>query len=180
MNGIANPADSERVRLRPKALGLGVRTGVAWIVVALPAWRFVGAAYFALGPVLIGGKGFPLVEESGCDRPFGYLAPVSGRNGFLAILLLKQVNKANVTKLEVAWTYPVGLETCCSIPTLLDGTTYVVSTQNKICAGRGHRQRNLSWSQHWRSGFPRYKLLGKQRPLGPSPVLYQCRLPDGA
>src|SRR5271163_1262572 len=47
---------------------------------------------------------------------------------------LKQINKSNVTKLEVAWTYPTGPGTFVFDPVVVDGVMYVLKQGNTIAA----------------------------------------------
>jgi glucose dehydrogenase len=47
---------------------------------------------------------------------------------------LKQINKSNVAKLEVAWTYPTGPGTYIFDPIVVDGVMYVLAQNNSVVA----------------------------------------------
>src|ERR1700733_9612128 len=47
---------------------------------------------------------------------------------------LKQINKSNVGKLEVAWSYPAGRGTLRFNPIIHDGTIYVLGANRAIVA----------------------------------------------
>ena len=47
---------------------------------------------------------------------------------------LKQINKANVKQLEVAWTYPTGERTWLFNPVIVDGVMYVLAKNSSIVA----------------------------------------------
>ena len=48
---------------------------------------------------------------------------------------LKQINRSNVSKLQVAWTYPTGDEQATSFnPIVVDGVMYVLAKNNSIVA----------------------------------------------
>jgi glucose dehydrogenase len=47
---------------------------------------------------------------------------------------LRQINKANVKQLEVAWTYPTGPGTFIFDPIVIDGVMYVLSQSNSVVA----------------------------------------------
>jgi quinoprotein glucose dehydrogenase len=47
---------------------------------------------------------------------------------------LKQINKSNVTKLDVAWTYPTGPGTFVFDPIVVDGVMYVLVQNNSVVA----------------------------------------------
>ena len=51
---------------------------------------------------------------------------VSGLRRFLAYSSLKQINKSNATKLDVAWIYPTG--------PVVDGVMYVLVQNNSVVA----------------------------------------------
>ena len=103
-------------------------------MVVLPAWRFVGEALLgfraSLNWVWVSLAG----SAQAADRPFETWRQYLGGADSSQYSSLKQVNKANVNKLEVAWTYRVGTGNLLFNPTVVDGTMYVVSTRNAIVA----------------------------------------------
>jgi glucose dehydrogenase len=89
---------------------------------------------FELGMVLIGVSVSVAAPALAADGPFDTWRQYLGRADSSQYSSLKQVNKTNVNKLQVAWTYPVGPGNLLFNPIVVDGTMYVVSNRNAIVA----------------------------------------------
>src|SRR6187455_3427955 len=61
------------------------------------------------------------------QRPFDTWRQSGGGGDSSQYSSLKQINKSNVTQLEVAWTYPTGQGTTRFNPIVIDNTMYVAS-----------------------------------------------------
>ncbi|HTA47546.1 MAG TPA: pyrroloquinoline quinone-dependent dehydrogenase [Bryobacteraceae bacterium] len=68
------------------------------------------------------------------DRPFSTWSQYLGGADSSQYSSLKQINKSNVTKLEVAWTYPTGPGTFVFDPLVVDGVMYVLKENSTIAA----------------------------------------------
>jgi glucose dehydrogenase len=68
------------------------------------------------------------------ERPFTTWSEYLGGADSSQYSSLKQINKSNVTKLEVAWTYPTGPGTFVFDPVVVDGVMYVLKQSNTIAA----------------------------------------------
>src|ERR1700693_3779367 len=68
------------------------------------------------------------------DRPFTTWSQYLGGADSSQYSSLKQVNKSNVTKLDVAWTYPTGPGTIVFDPIVVDGVMYVLAQNNSVIA----------------------------------------------
>ena len=88
---------------------------------------------------------------------------------------LKQINKSNVSKIEVAWTYPAGDGPSTFCPLVVDNIAYVSAKGGALVALDATTGKEL-W-MHWfgtrggRGGIAGQrgaKLLGKQRPQRPA------------
>ena len=89
---------------------------------------------------------------------------------------LKQVNRSNVSKLQMAWTYPTGDNRTYNFNPLVVGRRHVRPGQEQLHRGPGRRNRQGDLGP--RSGprnddhhEPRHQLLGEQGPLRPAPAL---------
>ena len=93
---------------------------------------------FVLGPVLIALwvslAGAVQAADHPADRPFDTWRQYLGAADSSQYSSLKQVNKLNVNRLEVAWTYSVGPGNLLFNPIVVDGTMYIVSNRNAIVA----------------------------------------------
>ena len=89
---------------------------------------------FVLGMVLIGLSVSVAAPALAADGPYDTWRQYLGRADSSQYSSLKQVNKSNVNKLQVAWTYPVGAGNLLFNPIVVDGTMYVVSNRNAIVA----------------------------------------------
>jgi quinoprotein glucose dehydrogenase len=87
--------------------------GVFLIVSGIPAWAAV---------------------KTGDARPFTTWSQYLGGPDSSQYSSLKQINKSNVTKLEIAWTYPTGPGTFVFDPVVVDGVMYVLKQSNAIAA----------------------------------------------
>jgi len=72
--------------------------------------------------------------KTGDARPFTTWSEYLGGADSSQYSSLKQINKSNVTKLEVAWTYPTGPGTFVFDPVVVDGVMYVLKQSNTIAA----------------------------------------------
>ena len=91
---------------------------------------------------------------------------------------LDQINKSNVSQLEVAWTYPVAGNITFN-PIVVDNVMYVQGTGNAIVALDAATGKEL-WS-HAESGRhrrARAQLLGEPGPQGSPAALSERRQPD--
>src|ERR1700733_2130406 len=86
-----------------------------------------GAA--ALSPSL--GRGGILAAG---DRPHTTWSSYLGGPDSDQYSALKQINKSNVRKLEIAWSYPAGTGTVRFNPIVVDGTMYVLGANRAIVA----------------------------------------------
>jgi glucose dehydrogenase len=68
------------------------------------------------------------------ERPFTTWSQYLGGPDSSQYSALKQINKSNVTKLEVAWSYPTGQGTFVFDPIVVDGVLYVLKQNNAIAA----------------------------------------------
>jgi quinoprotein glucose dehydrogenase len=68
------------------------------------------------------------------DRPFDTWSQYLGGADSSQYSSLKQINKTNVAKLEVAWTYPAGDGTLMFDPIVVDGVMYVLTDRSTIAA----------------------------------------------
>ena len=89
---------------------------------------------------------------------------------------LAQIDKSNVGRLAVAWSYPFGETTLPDgrkvsdnylfNPIVVDGVMYVLGAEPlDRRARRGDRQRDLDAPQRRRGRRPRHELLGEQGPV---------------
>ena len=94
---------------------------------------------------------------------------------------LDQINKSNVSKLEVAWTYPTGdMRTYRFNPIVVDGVMYVLARNLSVVALDAATGKEI-WT-HQNQGAdrrPRHELLGERRSQGSPAALPQRGLPDG-
>ncbi len=74
------------------------------------------------------------VSAWAAERPFTTWNQYLGGADSSQYSALKQINKSNVTKLEVAWTYPTGPGTFIFDPIVVDGVMYVLAQTNSIVA----------------------------------------------
>ena len=92
---------------------------------------------------------------------------------------LKQINKANVKQLEIAWSYPTGERgNYLFNPIVIDGVMYVLANNNSVVAldaatGKG----TLGPSQSGSRRSARHQLLGELRPFRSPPPLRQRGFP---
>jgi len=82
-------------------------------------------------PVLLIVTGISAVAA---DRSFATWSQYLGGADSSQYSSLKQINKSNVAKLEVAWTYPTGPGTFIFDPIVVDGVMYVLAQNNSIVA----------------------------------------------
>ncbi len=68
------------------------------------------------------------------ERPFSTWSQYLGGADSSQYSSLKQINKSNVTKLDVAWTYPTGPGTFVFDPIVVDGVMYILAASNSIVA----------------------------------------------
>src|SRR5713101_7692574 len=69
------------------------------------------------------------------DRPFDTWRQYLGGADSSQYSSLKQINKSNVTQLEVAWTYPTGdMRTYRFNPIVVDGVMYVLAKNLSVVA----------------------------------------------
>jgi quinoprotein glucose dehydrogenase len=68
------------------------------------------------------------------DHPFTTWSQYLGGPDSSQYSSLKQINKSNVARLEVAWTYPTGPGTFVFDPIVVDGVMYVLKQNNAIAA----------------------------------------------
>ena len=64
------------------------------------------------------------------ERPFTIWSQYLGGADSSQYSSLKQINKSNVTKLDVAWTYPTGPGPFVFDPIVVDGVVYVLAQNN--------------------------------------------------
>ena len=78
---------------------------------------------------------------------------------------LDQINKSNVSQLEVAWTYSTADTRSYRFnPIVVDGMMYVLARNNSIVAlDAGDRQGDLDAPQRGRGRRSRHELLGERR-----------------
>src|SRR5580692_12668880 len=74
------------------------------------------------------------ISASAAERPFTTWSQYLGGPDSSQYSALKQINKSNVTKLEVAWTYPAGPGTIVFDPLVVDGVMYVLAQNNSVVA----------------------------------------------
>ena len=83
---------------------------------------------------------------------------------------LTQINRTNVSKLQVAWTYPTGDSgNYLFNPVVVDDVMYVLAKSNSIVALDAATGKEL-WTHETGHGphhEPRHQLLGERGPLGP-------------
>jgi glucose dehydrogenase len=68
------------------------------------------------------------------EKPFTTWSQYLGGADSSQYSSLKQINKSNVRKLEVAWTYPTGPGTYVFNPVVVDGVMYVLAQNNTLVA----------------------------------------------
>ena len=74
----------------------------------------------------------------------------------------RQIDKSNVTRLQVAWTYPFG--DTGSSPIVVRGVAYGRGRNGSLVAVDAHdRQGAVGPREHERHDQPRHQLLGKRR-----------------
>ncbi len=74
------------------------------------------------------------ISAAAADRSFATWSQYLGGADSSQYSSLKQINKSNVTKLEVAWTYPTGPGTFIFDPIVVDGVMYVLAQNNSFVA----------------------------------------------
>lgn len=74
------------------------------------------------------------ISAFAAERPFTTWSQYLGGADSSQYSALKQINKSNVTRLEVAWTYPAGPGTYVFDPIVVDGVMYVLAHTNSIVA----------------------------------------------
>ena len=87
---------------------------------------------------------------------------------------LKQINKSNVSQLQVAWSYPTGDKNNYDFnPVIVDGVMYVQAKSNSIVALDAATGREMlgASQQHAIRHWARHQLLGKQGSVGPAALL---------
>jgi glucose dehydrogenase len=77
---------------------------------------------FVLGPVLVALWASVAQPAQAADGPFDTWRQYLGGADSSQYSSLKQVNKTNVNKLQVAWTYPAGPGNLLFNPIVVDGT----------------------------------------------------------
>ena len=77
---------------------------------------------------------------------------------------LDQITKSNVSRLQVAWTYPTGDNNVYSFnPIVVDNVMYVLARNNSLVAlERGDGQGDLDPREPARHRAARHQLLGEQ------------------
>src|ERR1700704_6754808 len=76
-----------------------------------------------------------LFPAGAADRPFNTWRQYLGGADSSQYSSLKQINKSNVTQLEVAWTYPTGdMRTYRFNPIVVDGVMYVLAKNLSVVA----------------------------------------------
>src|ERR1700691_3021758 len=74
------------------------------------------------------------ISASAAERSFTTWSQYLGGPDSSQYSALKQINKSNVAKVEVAWTYPTGPGTFVFDPVVVDGVMYVLKQNNAIAA----------------------------------------------
>jgi quinoprotein glucose dehydrogenase len=74
------------------------------------------------------------IPASAAERPFTTWSQYLGGADSSQYSSLRQINKSNVAKLQVAWTYPTGPGTFVFDPVVVDGVMYVLKESNAIAA----------------------------------------------
>jgi glucose dehydrogenase len=74
------------------------------------------------------------ISAAAADRSFATWSQYLGGADSSQYSSLKQINKSNVTKLEVAWTYSTGPGTFIFDPIVVDGVMYVLAQNNSVVA----------------------------------------------
>ncbi len=86
-------------------------------ILAIPAFLLAGGIFVA-----------------GAERSFATWSQYLGGPDSSQYSSLKQINKSNVSQLEVAWMYPTGTGTYTFDPLVVDGVMYVLAQNNSIVA----------------------------------------------
>ena len=89
---------------------------------------------FVLVFLIVSGISAYAAVKTGDARPFTTWSQYLGGADSSQYSSLKQINKSNVAKLEVAWTYPTGPGTFVFDPVVVDGVMYVLKQNNTIAA----------------------------------------------
>jgi quinoprotein glucose dehydrogenase len=76
----------------------------------------------------------PLSAAHGQAKPYTTWQTYGGGGHASQYSALDQINKSNVTKLEVAWSFPVGERSFVFNPIVVDSTMYVLARDNEIVA----------------------------------------------
>jgi glucose dehydrogenase len=74
------------------------------------------------------------ISATAAERPYTTWSQYLGGPDSSQYSSLRQINKSNVTKLEVAWTYSTGPGTFVFDPIVVDGVMYVLKQNNTIAA----------------------------------------------
>ena len=125
-----------------------------------------------------------LVAQSGGSRsssakPYTTWTAYQGGSHSSQYSALDQINKSNVSQLEVAWTYPV-TGTVIFNPIVVDDVMYVQGTGNAIVGARcGDRQGDLAPRQSRGDRRARAQLLGEPGSVRSAAPVSQRRQPDG-
>ena len=96
-------------------------------------------------------------------------------------IALDQINKSNVSQLQVAWVYPTGDDNAYLFnPIVVDNVMYVLAKNSSLVALDATTGKEI-WIHENLPGLtkPRHRLLGKQEPQGQEADLRDQRLPPG-
>jgi glucose dehydrogenase len=92
-------------------------------------------ALIAVGSLLLAGVALVGAQQRAKQRPFNTWRQYLGGGDSSQYSSLNQINKLNVGKLEVAWTYPTGdMRTYRFNPVVVDGVMYVLAKNLSIVA----------------------------------------------